>query len=130
MKQSSISMLVMAIYTAMVGLVSLFVPNPPALGFPPTDTIWVRIAGYLLCALSFYYLMAVREQNYAFYRWSVYGRFPILFVWTALWLLGFGPVILVPLGAIDTCAATWTWLALRSEQAQARRPVGTAARPA
>ncbi len=130
MKASSISMLVMAIYVAIVGLSCLFIPNPTALGFPPTDTLWVRITGYLLCALSFYYIMAVREQNMSFYRWSVYGRFPIFFVWNSFWLLGLGPAILVPMGAVDLRMSIWTWLALRSEQAQSRPHVGISARPA
>ncbi len=118
MKMSSISMAIFAAYLFILGFIFVFIPNPVLAFFklPPTTEVWIRILGYILAALGFYYFMAVRENSVSFYRWSVYGRLPILPTFTALVLAGIGQPIILLFGAFDTGCAIWTWYALRNEQ--------------
>ena len=62
MKQSKLSMLVFAIYMAILGMALVFFPDALVavfkLGQP--DGLWIRVSGMLLGILAFYYLMAVR----------------------------------------------------------------------
>jgi hypothetical protein len=85
-------------------------------GFPPTTEVWIRILGYVLAALGFYYFMAVRENSEDFYRWSVYARLPILPTFAVFVFAGIGPPIILLFGAFDTACAIWTWRALQKEQ--------------
>ena len=118
MKQSSISMLAFAAYMAAFGVVFVFFPNPviTLLGFEKVGDVWIRILGYVLGALAFYYVMAVREEATNFYRWTVYGRTPLLLFYIAFVLFGIAPPILILIGVIESGSGVWTALALRSEK--------------
>jgi len=118
MKMSSISMLVFAAYLFSLGLIFALIPNPviALFGFPPTNEVWIRILGYILAALAFYYFMAVREHSERFYRWSVYARLPVLPTFAAFVFAGVGPPIILLFGAFDMACAIWTWRALKKEQ--------------
>lgn len=117
MKMSSISMAVFAAYLFCLGLTFVFIPNPviALCGLPPTTEVWIRILGYILAALAFYYFMAVRENSESFYRWSVYARLPILPTFAAFVVAGVGPPIILLFGTFDTGCAIWTWHALKNE---------------
>ncbi len=118
MKMSSISIAVFAAYLFCLGLILIFIPNPVIafFGFPPTTEVWIRILGYILGALAFYYFMAVRENSKSFYRWSVYARLPILPTFAAFVYAGVGPPIILLFGAFDSGCAVWTWHALNNER--------------
>ena len=118
MKMSSISMLVFAAYLFCLGFIFVFIPNPviALFGFPPTSEVWIRILGYILAALAFYYFMAVRENAENFYRWSVYARLPVLPTFAAFVLTGVGPPIILLFATFDTVCAIWTWRALKKQQ--------------
>jgi hypothetical protein len=118
MKMSNVSMVVFAIYLAALALAFVFFPNPiiTLFGFQPTSEVWIRILGYVLGALAFYYAMAVRADAKDFYRWTVYARLPILPTFAAFVLAGVGPWVILLFGAFDTSCAIWTWRALNNEQ--------------
>ena len=118
MKMSSISMLVFSGYLLCLGSIFLLIPNPviALFGVPPTTEVWIRILGYILGALAFFYFMAVRENVKSFYRWSVYARLPILPTFAAFVLTGVGPPIILLFGTFDLGCAIWTWRALKNEQ--------------
>lgn len=118
MKMSSISMLVFSGYLFCLGLIFLLIPNPviALFGVPPTTEVWIRILGYILSALAFFYFMAVRENSKSFYRWSVYARLPILPTFAAFVLTGVGPPVILLFGTFDLGCAIWTWRTLRNEQ--------------
>ncbi len=125
MKMSSISMLVFAAYLFCLGLIFVFIPNPviALFGFPPTSEVWIRILGYILAALAFYYFMAVRENAENFYRWSVYARLPVLPTFAAFVLTGVGPPIILLFATFDAGCAIWTWRALKKEQNANPNPI-------
>lgn len=117
MKQSDLSLTVFAVYLAGLGLAFLIFPNPviTLFGFEPTTEPWIRILGYVLVALAYYYAQAVRSGTVAFQRWTVHARLPILPVFTAFVVAGIAPPVLILFGAIDTGCALWTAHALRRE---------------
>ena len=117
MKGSSLSMLVFSAYAGILSALLLFYPNFfLLLGFDEVNTPWVRILGYIVGALSFYYFMAVQEEQKSFYRWSVYARMPLFPFFVLLVVLGLAPPIMVLIGAWDTGLAIWTGAALRREK--------------
>lgn len=111
-------MAVFAAYLFCLGLGFVLIPNTVLglCGFPPTREIWIRILGYVLAALAFYYFMAVRENSLNFYRWTVYGRLPILPAFAAFVLAGLGPPVILLFGMFDSGWALWTWYALKNEE--------------
>jgi hypothetical protein len=78
---------------------------------------WTGI-GYLACGhTAFYYLMAVREGDKSFYRWTFYGRLVVLPTFAVFVVLGIAPPIILLFGAWDTGCGIWTGIALRREAA-------------
>jgi len=76
----------------------------------------VRVLGYCYGALAFYYAMAVRERAEHFYKWTAYGRAPIIILWASLVAAGKAPLIAFLLGLIESGSGIWTGLALRREK--------------
>jgi hypothetical protein len=122
MKKSSVSLLAFGIYLALLGIVLVIAPNflLAVFGLPPTQEVWIRVAGVLCLILSFYYIQAVRDNVVPFFRWSVYARATVIIFFAAFVLLGFVRPILILFGLIDLAGAIWTWLALRSGTATTR----------
>jgi len=119
MKMSSLSMLVFAAYLATLALAFLLFPNPfiTLFGFAPTHEVWIRILGYLLGVMAFFFVMAVREEATHFYRWTVYARFCVLPLFALLVWSGLGPAILLLFAAFELGCALWTGYALKRERA-------------
>ena len=119
MKQSTLSMLVFAIYMAILCVAFIVFPNNFAalfrLGRP--DGLWIRVLGMVLGILAFYYIMAVREGNRSFYRWAFYGRLAIFPTFAVFVVLGIAPPIVLLFGAWDTACGIWTGIALQRELA-------------
>jgi hypothetical protein len=111
-------MMAAAVYLALLSVALVFFPAPvmAILGFQVDGDAWIRIAGSLLAALAFYYLMAVREQDKKFFLWTVYGRAPVLLFFAALVAAGVAPPLLIVFGMIELAGATWTGLAVKKEQ--------------
>jgi hypothetical protein len=118
---SRLSMLVFAVYMAGLGSGLLFVPARvlPLFGFAEPRDFWVRLLGGLLLILALYYCLAVREENRAFYRWTVWGRLPLIVLYTGLFLFAEAPVALLLIGVWESGCGLWTHLALRAEQRSA-----------
>lgn len=117
--QSDLSLIVFAIYLAGLGIAFLIFPNPviTLFGFEPTTEPWIRIMGYILVALAYYYIQAVRTGTNAFYQWTVHARLPILPIFAGLVLTGIAPPVLLVFGTFDTGCALWTAWALRLDKA-------------
>jgi hypothetical protein len=110
-------MLVFSVYTGILSAFLLFYPSIFLfLGFDEVNSAWVRILGYIVGALSFYYFMAVREDAKNFYRWSVYARLPLFPFFVFLVAVGLAPPVMAFIGAWDTGLAIWTGIALRRER--------------
>jgi hypothetical protein len=110
-------MVVAAVYLACLSVALVFFPGAfmDVLGTRVDGDAWIRIAGSLLAALAFYYLMAVREQDRKFFRWTVYGRVPVIVFFAALVAWGVAPPLLLVFGIIESAGGIWTALAVRNE---------------
>jgi Kef-type K+ transport system membrane component KefB len=117
-KKARVSILVFGIYMVVVGLALLAIPNVllSLFAYPATTEIWIRILGFVVVILGYYYLMAARFELTPFSRASVYGRPAVIVCFAALVLLGMAKRILVLFGVVDLLGAIWTGLALRSSQ--------------
>ena len=102
MKQSSVSMLVFAVYMSALCVAFLFFPVPFVrfFGFATPDQLWIRIFGVVLGILGFYYVMAVREEAFRFYYWTFLGRLALLPPFLVFALVGIAPSVLVAFGGL------------------------------
>jgi hypothetical protein len=117
MSRAAISVFVFAIYLFVLGLVLVAFPNVflSLFRLPETDEVWIRVVGMLLLILGYYYSTAAQNELMPILRASVIGRYSVLVFFIAFVLLDFAPPILVLFGVIDAVAATWTSLALRTQ---------------
>lgn len=118
MTKSSLSILVFAVYLASLSVAFIFFPNPfiTLFGFEETTEIWIRILGFILGVLAFYFSMAIVDNALYFYRWSVYTRLSTLPVFFVFVVLGMAPPVLILFGIIDAVCALWTAWALKNEE--------------
>jgi hypothetical protein len=118
MSRAARSLFVFGIYLGALGAGLLLVPNLllQLFGVPPTGEVWIRINGMFVLCLSFYYILAARNELTNFIRWTVYARAAVIFYFAAFVLLVSAPPALLLFGLIDLLAAIWTWLALKKEQ--------------
>jgi hypothetical protein len=84
---------------------------------PSTDEVWIRVVGLLVVVLSYYYWRAARAELTLFIRATMHARWIVFVGLSALAVAGLGPAILIAFGAVDSLAATWTWLGLRADSA-------------
>lgn len=124
MKQSTLSILVFAIYMAILGIAFVFVPVPfvTFFGFATPDPLWIRIFGVVIGVLAFYYAMAIREKAYRFYYWTSLGRLVLLPAYAVFVLLGIAPWITLVFGVFESGCAVWTGIALRREGLLTKMP--------
>lgn len=117
MKKSSFSILLFGIYLAGLSIAFIFFPNTfiTLFGFNETTEVWIRILGYILGVLSFYFLMATVENIVAFYRWTIYARLMTLPTFSVFVFLDMAPPALLLFGTVDALSAIWTGLMLIQE---------------
>lgn len=117
MSKSATSVLVFGIYLIVIGLGFLFMPNTVLglFGLPTTTEPWIRVVAMLLLILSYYYIQTARNEDKAFFRFTVHGRASVIVFFLAFVLLNIAPAALILFGVVDLLAAIWTGLALRSE---------------
>lgn len=115
MSNSAKSVLVFGVYLAGLGAILLTLPNIllGLFGLPPTNEVWIRVAGMLTLFLGFYYLQAARAGLTSFFQWTVYVRSSVIIFFTVFVLLQFASPMLIMFGVVDLLGAIWTGLALR-----------------
>jgi hypothetical protein len=111
------SILFFALYLLGVGLVLIFVPNL-LLGLfgIPTDEPWIRLVGFLVLVLAYYYHRAVQADFQAFYMWTVHARAFILPFFVTLYLLDLAHPSVLLFGTFEAGCTLWTWLAIRARR--------------
>ena len=119
MSKAATSLFVFGIYLCGLGLLLLLVPNLllQVFSMPPTNEVWIRINGMFVLCLSFYYTQAARHELTRFIRWTVWARAAVILCFSAFVVLVAAPKALLLFGVIDLLSATWTWLALKKDDA-------------
>jgi hypothetical protein len=116
-------MLVFAVYLGVLCVGFLLFPAPLVtfFGFAAPDPLWIRILGVVVGILTFFCLMAIREEAFQFYQWSSLSRLVLLPASLVFVLLDIAPPILIVFWTFETGCGIWTGLALRRER---RQPAG------
>lgn len=117
MSAAGLSVFVFGIYLIVNGLGFTFIPNTllGLFGMAATTEPWIRVLGWVLVILGYYYTQTGRNNIYQFFIWTVYARFSVMVMFLLFYLLGWAPATLLIFGAIDLLGAIWTFLALRSK---------------
>jgi hypothetical protein len=119
MSQAAKSLFAFGIYLCGLGLLLVLVPNLllQFFGVPPTNEVWIRINGMFVLCLSFFYVLAARNELTIFIRWTVWARIAVIIYFASFVLLVAAPKALLLFGMIDLLTAIWTWLALKKDAA-------------
>ena len=115
MNRATLSVLVFGIYMLLQGATLLMAPNLlfSLLGFPLSQEVWPRAAGWALMALGFYYVQNARANYRPFFEWTVWVRSCQLLVFIGLVLFAGGKPVLLLTSGIEFLAGLWTGYELR-----------------
>lgn len=115
MSKAAKTIFVFGIYMALTGIVLVISPNTlfGILGLPPTNEPWIRLLGFFMIMVSYYYYRTARGEATGFFQATIHGRTAIGFFLLYLALTGSG-LILVLFSVGEWIGALATWLALRS----------------
>ena len=115
MNAADISIFVFGIYCiAIVGLGFVFVPNVilPIFKVQKTNEPWIRILGFIVLILGFYYITAGLNGLTAFHWATVWGRFALLVFLVVLSAMKQVKPTAIIFGLVDAAGAAWTLIAL------------------
>ena len=117
MTGSGKSIFFFGIYVVVLGILLVFIPNA-LLGLveiPPTNEVWIRLAGMLLLILGFFYVQAGRHNLVPFFKWTLVTRGVAFFFVLGFWLCGFISWLILAFWLGDLAGIIWTWTALQGE---------------
>lgn len=123
------SLFVFGWYLAALGTLLVLAPNAPLglFGLPPTDEVWIRVAGVLVLVIAYFDVRMGREDFLPYARLTVHARASVLVLFVALVLAGLARPILILFGAIDLAGAVWTAAAIRRDPRTRRTPASPGA---
>lgn len=102
-------------YMLIEGAILLFFPNQllVTIGLPPTDEVWIRVVGWAVIALGYYYIHAAHHNVEPFFRWTVVIRITQFFVFAAFVLLNLVGAIVIALASLELLSGLWTLFAIK-----------------
>lgn len=117
MSAAGLSVFVFGIYVVLNGAGFTFIPNVllGLLGVPTTDEPWIRILGWVMVVVGYYYIQTGRREIRPFFLWTVIARVSVFVMFLLFFLLGWAPMTIVLFGTVDLLGAVWTFLALRAK---------------
>lgn len=115
MSKAAKTIFAFGIYMAVTGIVLVISPNTllGILGLPLTNEPWIRLLGFFMIMVGYYYYRTAQSEATGFFRATIHGRTMIGFFLVWLGLTGSG-LILVLFAAGEWIGASATWLALRA----------------
>jgi hypothetical protein len=118
MSNAAKSILAHGIYLLGLAVVLLIIPNVPLkiVGLPETNEVWIRVVGFLSLVLGYYYVQEARRDETEFFRSTILPRVLAIVFFIIFVVLGFAPINLLILIAVDPVFILWTYFALRSSQ--------------
>ena len=118
MSNAAKSILAHGIYLLGLAVVLLTIPNVPLkiVGLPETNEVWIRVVGFLSLVLGYYYVQSARRDETEFFQSTILPRVLAIVFFIIFVVVGFAPVNLLILIAVDPVFIIWTALALRSSQ--------------
>ena len=118
MSNAAKSILVHGIYLLGLGVVMITIPNVPLkiFGLPETNEVWIRVVGMMSLVLGYYFVQSARKELTDFFRSTILTRSAAIVFFIIFVVLGFAPINLILLIAVDPIFIIWTVVALRSSQ--------------
>ena len=118
MSNAAKSILAHGIYLLGLAVVLLTIPNVPLkiVGLPETNEVWIRVVGFLSLVLGYDYVQEARRDETEFFRSTILPRVLAIVFFIIFVVLGFAPINLLILIAVDPVFILWTYFALRSSQ--------------
>jgi hypothetical protein len=116
---AALSVMVFGIYMAGQGALLLFVPNVllGLVGLPLANEVWVRVVGWVLLVLAYYYTRSALLENKDFFRWSMQIRLLQFVCFGALVGLKMAAPMLLLFSTVEAASGVWTAMALRTKTA-------------
>ena len=117
MSRAAKSIFIFGIYVTILGLLITLIPNIilSIFSHPETQEIWIRVAGMLVFILGLYYVAAARAELTEFFRFTVYGRWAVMFFFLAFVIFLNASPVLIAIAFVDLCGAIWTRIALSGD---------------
>jgi len=117
MSSSAKSVFYFGLYIALLGILLIFFPNTllGLVNVPPTNEVWIRLAGMLLLFMGFFYAQAGRSNLIPFFKWTLVTRGIAFFFVLGFWLGGLVSWIILAFWLGDLTGLLWMWFALRAE---------------
>ena len=119
MSNAAKSIFVHGIYLVALGVVLLIIPNVPLTiaGLSETHEVWIRVVGMMSLVLGYYFIQSARKELTDFFRSTILTRTSAIVFFALFVILGFAPINLLLLIAVDPIFILWTVFALRSSPA-------------
>ena len=117
MSKSAKSVVIFGIYSGVIGLILLLVPNAliTPFGIEPANEVWIRLSGILLMAIAVYYILGAKYEIIVIMKATAFIRFSIIFFFTAFALLELVSPNIIIFSAVDFLGGLWTYLMLKNE---------------
>ena len=109
------SLLIFSLYSLLVGIVLLFLPNIilPFFSLPVSGEPWLNLLGFVLLCSSYYYYRSALSGNRQFAMYTIHTRFAAPLVVAYLMLSGKADWHFLSFGIIDGLGGLWTWFELK-----------------
>ena len=107
------------LYLLVQGLLLMLAPNflLETVGITEATDVWVRVVGFAVFALGYYYIGAARGNLVAFFKLTVHIRLlQFFFFLLVVWQLRADAALLL-FAAVEALSGIWTFIALRSDGA-------------
>jgi hypothetical protein len=116
MSGAALSVFVFGIYLIFGGVGFTFLPNMSLglFGLSSTEEPWIRIMGWLMMVIGYFYIMTGRKDLRQFFPWTVYERIFTFAIFLLFYFLNWAPWVLIIFGTVDLLGAIWTYFAQRS----------------
>jgi hypothetical protein len=84
-----------------------------AFALPPTQEPWIRVVGFTIFGVGFYYVYCALHEQLAFARVAAFGRIVAMIFFTVL-AFAYGLPTIIIFGLLDLAGGIWTFWAFRA----------------
>lgn len=115
MNRISKSIFIFGLYSLLMGIVLLFLPNLflPLFNLPLLGEPWLNLLGFVLMCSSYYYIRSAISGNMEFALYTIHTRFAAPLVVAYLISTGKADWHFLSFGIVDGLGGLWTWRELK-----------------
>ena len=125
MKPTINSIKLFGIYSLLMGLALLIIPNLilPVFNLSLEGEQWIRMLGFVLVCSSYYYIRSAYKGNIDFAVYSIHTRIAAPFVVLILFLAGVVEPSLLLFGLVDGLGGLWTLVTYQRQKKYASNKI-------